>query len=63
VLYIEQLNIDIILTLISVNQIQTTPLYINHVIKILRKIISESFKFFNYLIFKRRLDEADLNKK
>lgn len=50
------------LTLMSVDQSQSPPLYIGQVLKILREMASTSFGGFNYVEFKRRLQEARFSK-
>lgn len=58
-----ELNISTILTLMSVDNTQTAPLYMGHVTKVLRNMASESCETFHYLEFRRRIDEARLDKK
>ncbi|PMD48818.1 hypothetical protein L207DRAFT_627500 [Hyaloscypha variabilis F] len=59
----EDLNISTMLTLMSVNQTQTTPLYMGIVTKILRNMASKTTESFNYREFRRQLDDAGLDKK
>ena len=57
----EDLNISTMLTLMSVNQTQATPLYMGIVTKILRNMASEAVAF-NYFEFRRRLGGAGLER-
>lgn len=59
----KDLNISIMLTLMSVNQTQATPLYMGIVTKILRNMASEAAEAFNYPEFRRRLDDTGLDRK
>ncbi|KAF4633389.1 hypothetical protein G7Y89_g4730 [Cudoniella acicularis] len=59
----KDLNISTMLTLMSVNQTQAAPLYMGIVTKILRNMASETAESFNYPEFRRRLDDAGLDKK
>ncbi len=59
----EDLNISTMLTLMSVNQTQTAPLYMGIVTKILRNMASKTTETFNYHEFRRQLDDAGLDKK
>jgi len=59
----EDLNISTILTLMSVNQTQAAPLYMGIVTKILRNMASKTTETFNYAEFRRKLDDAGLDKK
>ncbi|KAI9731304.1 MAG: hypothetical protein M1834_005207 [Cirrosporium novae-zelandiae] len=61
-LHSQDLTIGTILTLMSVDQTQATPLYMGQVTKILRRMASESEGTFNYLHFKRQLDEIVFDK-
>ena len=56
------LNVGSILTLMSVDQSQSAPLYIGQVTKILRETASTSPEGFNYIQFKRRLQGSKLSK-
>ena len=58
----KDLNIGTIMTLMSVDQTQATPLYMGQVTKILRQMASESSRF-SYPTFRRRLDDADFDRK
>ncbi|KAL9105734.1 MAG: hypothetical protein Q9187_008663 [Circinaria calcarea] len=58
----KNLNIGTIMTLMSVDQTQAAPLYMGQVTKILRHMASESSQF-SYPTFRRRLDDADLDRK
>jgi hypothetical protein len=51
------------LTLMSVDQTQSAPLYMGTVTKILRSMASEAVGDFNYLEFRKRLDGAGLDRK
>ncbi|KAI9725779.1 MAG: hypothetical protein M1834_009746 [Cirrosporium novae-zelandiae] len=62
-LHPQDLNIGTILTLMSVDQTQATPLYMGQVTKILRRMASESEGTFNYFLFKRQLDEIGFDRK
>lgn len=59
----KDLNISTMLTLMSVDQTQSTPLYMGLVTKILRDMASESANAFNYPEFRRRLNNAGLDRK
>jgi len=59
----KDLNISTMLTLMSVSQTQAAPLYMGIVTKILRNMASEAVGSFNYPEFRRRLDDAGLDKK
>ncbi len=59
----EHLNISTMLTLMSVDQTQATPLYMGMVTKILRKMASKTAGAFNYAEFRRQLDDAGLERK
>ena len=59
----KDLNIDIMLILMSVDTTDSTSLYISQIIKILRDMTFTSFKEFDYLNFKRQLVNAKLNRK
>lgn len=56
------LNVGSMLSLMSVDQSESTPLYIGQVTKILRDMASISTEGFNYIEFKRRLQEPRLTK-
>jgi hypothetical protein len=58
----KDLNVGTMLTLMSVDQTQAAPLYMGIVTKILRKMASDAADF-NYPEFRRRLDDAGLDKK
>ncbi len=51
------------LTLMSVNQTEAAPLYMGTVTRILRDMASKTADSFNYLEFRRRLDDARLDRK
>jgi hypothetical protein len=57
------LNIGTMLTLMSIDQSQAAPLYMGQVTKVLRDMASESSGNFNYRVFRRRLDDLDLDRK
>jgi hypothetical protein len=59
----KDLNISTMLTLMSVDQTQAAPLYMGIVTKILRTMATESAEAFNYPKFRRRLDDAGLDRK
>jgi hypothetical protein len=59
----KDLNISTMLTLMSVDQTQAAPLYMGIVTKILRNMASETAEAFNYPEFRRRIDDAGLDKK
>ena len=59
----EDLNISTMLTLMSVDQTQATPLYMGMVTKILRNMASKTTGTFNYAEFRRQLDDAGLDRK
>jgi hypothetical protein len=59
----EDLNISTMLTLMSVDQTQATPLYMGMVTKILRNMASKTTGTFNYGEFRRQLDDAGLDRK
>lgn len=50
------------LTLMSVDQSQSAPLYIGQITKILREMASTSLQGFNYLEFKRRLQASQFSR-
>jgi hypothetical protein len=56
----KDLNISTMLTLMSVSHTQAAPLYMGIVTKILRNMASETAETFNYLEFRRRLDDTKL---
>lgn len=58
----QDLNVGFMLSLMSVDQSESTPLYISQVKKILRDMASISPEGFNYVEFKRRLHETKLTK-
>ena len=62
-LHPKTLNIDTMLTLMSVDTSDSTPLYMSQVTKILRDMATKSSKQFNYLDFKRQLDAAKFDRK
>lgn len=55
------LNVSSMLTLMSVDQSQSAPLYIGQITKILREMASTSSQTFNYAEFKRRLEGSKLS--
>ncbi|KAG0652217.1 hypothetical protein D0Z07_0833 [Hyphodiscus hymeniophilus] len=57
------LNISTMLTLMSVNQTGVVPLYMGIVTKILRSMASKTVNSFDYLEFRRQLDDSGLDKK
>lgn len=59
-LHPQDLNISVMLTLMSVNNAQTAPLYLGTVTMILRDMAAESANSFDYPEFRRRLDQAGL---
>lgn len=59
----EDVNIATMLTLMSVDNTQATPLYLGTVTKFLREMAAQSFGTFNYVEFRRRLDDAGFDKK
>ncbi|KUJ23879.1 uncharacterized protein LY89DRAFT_776094 [Mollisia scopiformis] len=59
----KDLNISTMLTLMSVDQTQATPLYMSVVRKILRDMATRTAGAFDYREFRRRLDGAKLDKK
>ena len=62
-LHPKNLNIDTMLTLMSVDTSGSTPLYLSQVTKILRDMATNSSKAFNYLNFKRQLDATNFDRK
>lgn len=56
------LNVSSMLTLMSVDQTSSQPLYVGTITKILRDMASASAKDFDYRRFKRLLSEANLTK-
>ncbi len=56
------LNVSSILTLMSVDQSQSVPLYIGQITKILREMASTSLNGFDYNEFKRRLQKSHLTR-
>jgi hypothetical protein len=62
-LHPKDLNISTMLTLMSVDQTQATPLYMGTVTKILRDMASKTIEAFNYPEFRRQLDDAGLDRK
>lgn len=62
-LHPKELNISTMLTLMSVDQTQATPLYMGIVTSILRKMASKTAGAFNYPEFRRQLDGAGLDRK
>jgi hypothetical protein len=62
-LHPKDLNISTMLTLMSVNQTQAAPLYMGVVTKILRNMASKTSEAFNYVEFRRQLDDAGLDRK
>lgn len=56
------LNVSSMLTLMSVDQSQSAPLYIGQITKILREMASTSSQTFNYAEFKRRLEGSKLSR-
>ncbi|CZR67479.1 uncharacterized protein PAC_17378 [Phialocephala subalpina] len=63
VLHPKDLNISTMLTLMSINQTQSAPLYMAIVTKILRNMASKTAEVFNYPEFRRQLDDAGLDRK
>lgn len=59
----DDLNISTMLTLMSVSQTQAAPLYMGIVTKILRNMASKTIEGFNYLDFRRQLDDAGFDRK
>lgn len=59
----KDLNISIMLTLMAVDQTHAAPLYMGVVTKILRNMASKTAESFNYPEFRRRLDDAGLDRK
>lgn len=62
-IHTQDLTINIMLTLMAVNDSQAAPLYMGIVTKILRQMAAESVDGFHYPLFRRLLDEAGLDKK
>jgi hypothetical protein len=62
-LHPNDLNISIMLTLMSVDNSQNPPLYLGTVTKVLRQMATESSTGFDYPRFRRLLDEAGLDRK
>lgn len=58
----KDLNVGIMLTLMGIDQSQGSPLYMGTVTKILRRMAMDLSEDFNYLEFRRRLDEAGLDR-
>ena len=56
------LNVSSILTLMSVDQSQSAPLYIGQITKVLREMASTSPNGFDYSQFKRRLRMSNLTR-
>jgi hypothetical protein len=61
-IHAEDLNISIMLTLMSVDSTQTAPLYMSTVIKVLREMATKSPNF-DYKTFRVLLDKAGLDRK
>ncbi|KAL2066032.1 hypothetical protein VTL71DRAFT_2103 [Oculimacula yallundae] len=59
----KDLNISTMLTLMSVNKTEAAPLYMGIVTKILRDMASKTADGFDYLEFRRQLDDAGLDRK
>jgi hypothetical protein len=59
----KDLNIGTMLTLMSVDKTEAAPLYMGIVTRILRDMASKTAESFNYLEFRRRLDDAGLDRK
>ncbi len=59
----KDLNIETMLTLMSVDTSESAPLYMSQVTKILRDMASKSSKAFDYLEFKRQMANVKLDKK
>ena len=62
-LHPKNLNIDTMLTLMSVDTSDSTPLYMSQVTKILRDMATNSSKLFSYLDFKRQLGAIKFDRK
>ncbi|CZT03568.1 uncharacterized protein RAG0_10283 [Rhynchosporium agropyri] len=59
----KDLNISTMLTLMSVNKNDAAPLYMGIVTKVLRDMASKTAEGFDYLEFRRQLDNAGLDRK
>lgn len=58
-----ELDISTMLTLMAVDQTETTPLYINQVTQLLRTMATEQGGDFDYLAFRQRLETLGLDPK
>ena len=58
----QDLNVSSMLSLMSVDQSQSAPLYIGQITKILREMASTSPEGFNYIEFKQRLQASKLSR-
>jgi hypothetical protein len=62
-LHPRDLNVSVMLTLMSVDNTQTTPLYMGIVTKILREMATKSAGNFDYPEFRQRLKKSGLDRK
>jgi hypothetical protein len=62
-LHPKDLNINVMLRLMSIDETHGAPLYMSQVTKILREMASESTGNLDYMVFKRRLDEVDFDRR
>ena len=58
----QDLNVSSMLSLMSVDQSHSTPLYISQITRILREMACTSFKSFSYIEFKRHLQSSKLSR-